>query len=401
MAGKNIVAIIPARGGSKGIPKKNIIDFCGKPLIAWSIQNAIQSELVQDVHVSSDSDEILEVSKAYGAKVIKRPSELALDTTPSELALIHALEHIEPLHKNVDLIVFLQVTSPLRLAEDIDTSIRMLYDNSADSLFSCNILDDFLIDTNTIWEKNSNDHLVSVTYDYQNRLRRQDHKSQYLENGSIYLTKPEILKTCNNRLGGSICFYPMKHAWQAFEIDSPEGVEICQWYMQNKLLTLKQGTSIDADEIELIVYDFDGVMTDNRAIVLEDGTEGVYVNRSDGLAVQMIRNSGIPQIIISTEANRVVESRAKKIGIPIIYNVKNKKRTLLDHCAKQNVSLNQTIYVGNDINDFEAMQLVGYPVAPQDAHPQIKSIAQIILGATGGSGVVRELFDIIHNQSLS
>ena len=126
MAGKNIVAIIPARGGSKGIPKKNIIDFCGKPLIAWSIQNAIQSELVQDVHVSSDSDEILEVSKAYGAKVIKRPSELALDTTPSELALIHALEHIEPLHKNVDLIVFLQVTSPLRLAEDIDTSIRML-----------------------------------------------------------------------------------------------------------------------------------------------------------------------------------------------------------------------------------------------------------------------------------
>ena len=393
MAQLKTIVIIPARGGSKGIPNKNIIEFCGKPLMAWSIEQAINSKFVHDVYVSSDSDDILDIAKQFGAKSVKRPDNLATDFCDSETALIHTIDNAVHNIEEVGLIVFLQATSPLRFTSDIDNAISTFVSNKYDSLFSCNILEDFLIDTNTIWEKDESGQLNSLTYDYRDRKRRQDHRIQYLENGSIYLTKPDSLKTCNNRLNGTVGTYPMKFPWQAFEIDSFEGLEVCQWYMQNKIL--KDQFSISANEIDLIVYDFDGVMTDNRAIVLEDGTEGVYVNRSDGLAIRLISQYNVPQVIISTESNQVVNSRAKKIKIPVIYNVENKKKTLLDYCKEGNFSLDRTVFIGNDVNDIEAMKTVQFPIAPKDAHPMVKSIARLVLESEGGQGAIREFYDFM------
>jgi Low specificity phosphatase (HAD superfamily) len=150
---------------------------------------------------------------------------------------------------------------------------------------------------------------------------------------------------------------------------------------------------------ELIVYDFDGVMTDNKVILREDGTESVVVNRSDGLAVSIIKVSGISQLILTTEKNKVVDKRAKKLGIPLIQGVSDKKRALLDYCVKNNVLLSRVVYVGNDINDLDAMLSVGYPVCPMDAAAEIKKISVIIISATGGNGVVRELLRYIDAAS--
>jgi len=218
---KKIVSIILARGGSKGIPNKNIIDVGGKPLIVWSIEQSIGSNLVSETYVSSDSDEILNIATKYGAKPIKRPDELALDTSTSEDALEHALDIIG----EVDLVVFLQPTSPLRCVEDINHAITMLVNNNYDSLFSAARLEDYCI-----WEENGFG-LISVNFDYKNRERRQVKKPQYLENGSIYVFKPSVLSENNNRLGGKIGIYIMDF-WKSYEIDKKGDIEICEFYLK-------------------------------------------------------------------------------------------------------------------------------------------------------------------------
>lgn len=219
-----IVAIIPARGGSKGIPKKNIIDFCGKPLIAWSILQSRSSELIGEVYVSSDDDEIIDISCKYGAKVIHRPKELATDFSSSEEALLHAISIIER-KINIDLIVFLQAIAPLRETKDIEGALKEFRTQKVDSLFSAARLEDFFI-----WRKTSGG-FESINYDYKNRVRRQDIETQYVENGSIYIFKPFVLKKYNNRLGGKIGIYQMEF-WKTWEIDTMEDKELCEWYFK-------------------------------------------------------------------------------------------------------------------------------------------------------------------------
>jgi N-acylneuraminate cytidylyltransferase len=225
-----IVTIIPARGGSKGIHKKNLIDFCGKPLLAWSIEQARVSLLVNKVYVSTENQEIAVASKKYGAEVIQRPIELSTDTASSEDALVHAIDRIEKEDgRNIDIVVFLQATSPLRNPADIDNALRKFIDQDADSLFSGAILEDFLV-----WGE-ENGKLKSINYDYRNRGIRQTRAKQYVENGSIYIFKPGILRKENNRLGGKIIVYEMEF-WQSYEIDSYKDIETCEYYMRNKLL---------------------------------------------------------------------------------------------------------------------------------------------------------------------
>ena len=156
---------------------------------------------------------------------------------------------------------------------------------------------------------------------------------------------------------------------------------------------------INKNDIDLIVYDFDGVMTDNCVIVSQDGTEAVTVNRADGLGVDYLRNEGIPQMILSTESNPVVQARAKKLKIDVINNCDNKKEALLKICKENGYDLSKVVFVGNDLNDLEAMKIVGYPVAPSDAHTKILKIAKFITKAKGGEGVIKELAEkILNNQ---
>lgn len=377
-----IIAIIPARGGSKGIPGKNVMDFCGKPLIAWSIEYALASKYIKNVYVTTEDKEIADVSKKYGANIIQRPAELATDTSSADDALMHALGKILE-QKEIDIVVFLQPTSPVREIDDIDNSLDLFLSEGADSLFSATMLDDICL-----WKDKEN-RLQSITYDYLNRGRRQDRKPYYLENGSIYIFKPDVLTKFRNRLGGSIVTYLMPK-WKSFEIDSLEDIEICRFYMQNKIIG-KQHVSLCEKDIRLLVYDFDGIFTNNKVLLSEDGLESVTVNRSDGLAVEILRNRGLMQIILSKETNKVVNTRAKKLDISVIQGADDKEAVLKDFCRKNDIALNEVVYVGNDINDLKAMSIVGYPVCPSDASEEVKRIAKIILDVRGGEGVAREL----------
>ena len=182
-----VVALIPARGGSKGIPNKNLIDVCGKPLIAWSIIQARCTAGIDAVFVSSDSSAILEVASHYGAQPIKRPIEISGDFATSESAIDHGLKEIK---ESVEFIIMLQPTSPLRKPNDLNCAIQQFRKEQLDSMFSGAILDDFLI-----WNKKSEGSYVSFNYDFLNRGRRQERTPQYVENGSFYIFKPEINKS--------------------------------------------------------------------------------------------------------------------------------------------------------------------------------------------------------------
>mgnify|MGYP003972424137 CR=1 FL=1 len=225
----NIVAIIPARGGSKGLPNKNIIDFCGKPLIAWTIEQCLSSKYISDVWVSSDSQEILSVSEKYGAKTINRPSDISGDLASSESVWRHAIEVI-PRNDNIDLVFAPQVTSPLRETKDINNAIELFQKEKYDSMFSSCIAEDLFF-----WERSKSGELQSVNYDYLNRKRRQDVQEQVIENGSFYVFRPEILQKNNNRFGGKIGHFKMDF-WKMFEIDNLEDLKMCRVLMQEFLL---------------------------------------------------------------------------------------------------------------------------------------------------------------------
>jgi N-acylneuraminate cytidylyltransferase len=208
------VAIIPARGGSRGIPRKNVVDFCGRPLVAWSVLQALSASRISGTYVSSDSREILDVAVAFGAKPIERPASLAGDRASSESAWRHALDEIEATDGPVDLIVGMQPTSPVREASDLDAALEQFEREDCDSMLSCCELADFFL-----WA-NPGDGPRGINHDYQHRKLRQVIDTHYLENGSFYIFKPKLLRDTDNRLGGRIGLFvmPKYKSWQIDDV---------------------------------------------------------------------------------------------------------------------------------------------------------------------------------------
>ncbi len=220
--------IIPARGGSKGIPRKNLKEINGRPLIEWTLAQAINSSKLDNIFVSTNDSEIARVSSKMGAEVINRPDSISGSDDTSESALLHSLKEIKDIYqRDIEFVIFLQATSPLRLSGDIDKAINLFETSGADSLFSSSVMEDL-----TVWNKGSD--WESVNFDYKNRQTRQNSNTQYIENGSIYIFKPEILFNNKNRLGGKIESYIMKQ-WQVHEIDSFDDLELVEHYMKKYL----------------------------------------------------------------------------------------------------------------------------------------------------------------------
>ena len=227
----NIVAVILARGGSKAIPKKNLVNFCGKPLLAWSIEQAKKVKEISSIWVSSDNNDILNLAKKYNVNPIHRPKYLSKDSSNSVSGWLHALKQIEKKNK-VDLLVSLQPTSPVRESVDISKAIKKFKKVNCDSMFSASILGDFLI-----WKKNKNDKFQSVNFNHKKRLRRQISQKQFIENGSFYIIKPDILKKYHSPLAGKISISIMQF-WKSFEIDDYDDIEFSEIIMKHYLLNI-------------------------------------------------------------------------------------------------------------------------------------------------------------------
>ncbi len=382
-----ILAIIPARGGSKGIPRKNVLPLAGKPLLAYTVTEALRSDLISRLVVSTDDPEIAQVSQDYGAEVVRRPSEISGDLASSEDALLHAINYLKETEGyQPEIIVFLQATSPLTQAEDIDGTIQAMIDQDADSALAVIPFHYFL------WKMDQSGDAVGINHDKRARPLRQEREPQYLETGAVYTMKTAGFLEARHRFFGKTVMYTMPGE-RRLEIDEPVDFKIAE------MLLREQTRADSADklprEISAVIFDFDGVFTDNRAILLEDGTEGVHVHRGDGHGISLLQEKGIRMLILSKEANPVVQSRARKLQLPVLQGIDDKWPVLKNWLAEEKINPQNVIYVGNDINDLECMQQVGCGVVVADAHQEVLHGADILLTKPGGYGAVREICDLI------
>ncbi len=379
-----VLAIIPARGGSKGIPRKNLRRIAGKPLVVHSIQQALATPSVQRTVVSTDDNEIASLARNAGAEIVPRPADIAGDRASSESALLHALDYLRETDKyEPDLVVFLQATSPLRRQDDIENAIQVLVRENADSLFSaCEA-------HGLIWRVDK-DGPHSFNYDYRNRPRRQDAPEEVKENGSIYVFKPWVLREHNNRLGGRIAVYRMP-ALDSFQVDEPDDLALFEYLMTARRRA--HDASILRD-VKLLVFDFDGVMTDNRVWVDENGVESVACHRGDGLGLDALREMpDLALLVLSKEPNPVVAARCRKLRIECLHGRDDKLSLLQDKARALGLGPAQVAYVGNDRNDLECMSWVGVAMAVADAIPEVKQVAHWVTASPGGQGAVREIAD--------
>ena len=226
---KKVLALIPARGGSKGIKDKNIYPLCGKPLIAYSIDSAKRSKYIDEIVVSTDSIKIAEVAKNYGAYVpFLRPVELASDTAKSIDAIVHAIKWLEDRNEKFDIFVLLQPTSPLRTVEDLDGALEKFVDNGEKSLVAVSLVSDNPILIRTI----NADGTMEKLLDLQSTVRRQDMKNYYRVNGSIYINKVSEINA-DTSLNDNEIPYIVKPE-NAIDIDEKKDLVLAEWYLGQK-----------------------------------------------------------------------------------------------------------------------------------------------------------------------
>ncbi|WP_214036858.1 acylneuraminate cytidylyltransferase [Methanospirillum sp.] len=386
-------AIIPARGGSKGIPKKNLLNLCGYPLISYAIRASTRSAYISRTIVSTDDDEISSIAIKYGAEVITRPADISGDESSSESALLHVLQTLTDHGETVpDIIVFLQCTSPLTQPEDIDAAIDELISNDADSCLSVTPSHSFL------WRIKQENQADGINHDPGYRPRRQEMEPQYRENGAIYVMRTEgFMKTGHRFFGKTVLsVMPPERSW---EIDEPFDVLVIEQLLNQQ--NLDQLISKISFPIGAIIFDFDGVFTDNMVYVNQDGSETVRCHRGDGMGIERLKKLNIPMIVVSKEKNPVVSARCKKLGLECFHAIEKKEVFIEQWMEEKGINPYDVIYVGNDLNDLASMKMVGCPVAVGDAIPEVKRIAKIVLTRNGGKGAIRELSDLICKKGMS
>lgn len=372
-----VVAIIPARGGSKGVPRKNLRRVGGIPLIGRAIQAARRCDLIDRVCVSTDDDEIAAVAAEWGAEVIRRPDHLSGDTASSESALLHALDDLEARGIAVGVVAFLQATSPFIDSDALAGAIRLVQQRRRDSMFSAIETYGFL------WRKGTGGCAEAINHRVDHRPRRQDREPHYLETGAFYVLRATGFRALGHRFFGSIGIAAVPER-TAIEIDSFAELEVARALAP--LIDVPEPIDVDA-----VVTDFDGVHTDDTVTVTETGVEAVRVSRSDGMGVARLRAADIPVLILSTERNPVVGVRGRKLRVEVLQGVDDKAVTLRAWADAACIPLSRIAYLGNDVNDVPAMDIVGWPVAVGDADPIVMSAARVVLDRHGGDGAVREL----------
>ncbi len=399
----NVLAIIPARGGSKGIPRKNIRNFAGFPLIAYSIKAATQSDAVTRTIVSTDDEDIAAIAREYGAETpFMRPAEFAEDNTTDLPVFQHALTWLAKNESyRPDVVVQLRPTSPIRPVNCVEDAVRILLDHpEADSVRG---VVESAQNPYKMWrvEENSGRMLpligvkgIPEAYN----APRQKLPLVYWQTGHIDAIRPEVILN-KKSMSGSVILPLIIDPGFTVDIDT-----LADWIQAEGIVRDGNLEIVDPAKQrrvfpthpKLLVMDFDGVLTDNRVWVNEKGEEMVAANRGDGLGLGLLREIGsVECLVISKERNPVVEARCRKNNLPVLQAVDDKASALKRVMLEKNLKPEEVIYIGNDTNDLPCFTIAGYAVCPSDSHPEVLRRADFVLTRPGGFGVVRELCDIL------
>ncbi|MDC6367446.1 MULTISPECIES: acylneuraminate cytidylyltransferase [Flavobacteriaceae] len=382
---KKTVGFIPLRKNSKGIPSKNKKKLLGRPLFTWVLTEAIFSKL-DEIYIFTDDDEILDyVEKHFNwtARVscLKRSSENAEDTSSTEDAI---LEFCDKISYDFDVFCLLQATSPLTNRADIDKALTKLQEENLDAILS-------VVKTHRfIWSKEGK----SLNYDIHNRPRRQDFEGLLVENGAIYCTTKEALQASKNRISGSI---------GTIEMDEDSFVEIdssSDWLVVEQLLAATFKKQKSCSKINHLVLDMDGVFTDGTVTFTKDGEFSKAFDMRDGMGLEILRQSHVKVIIMTSENSEVVKQRMKKLQIEDVFlGIKDKYSCLENICKERNIALHEVAYIGDDINDLSNMVRVGWSFCPSNGKKDILYHADIILKNSSGHGAIREAAEFIINYN--
>lgn len=415
---RRVLAVIPARGGSKGVPAKNLAPVGGVPLVARAVRECRAARLVTDVVVSTDDHAIAAAAREAGAEVVLRPAAIAGDTATSEAAVLHAVDAHEALHgASVDVVLLVQCTSPFIVREDLDGVAAAVVENGADTALTVAPFHGFIWrdaadeppvvesartgavgGTTTVTHATGTDGGYGVNHDKSFRPRRQDRPQDLLETGAAYAMDAAGLRKHQHRFFGRTELVRTDPA-RVLEIDDPH--DLARARALAPLFDADRPDSLPtAEDIDAVVLDFDGTQTDDRVLIDSDGREFVSVHRGDGLGIAALRKSGLKMLILSTEQNPVVAARARKLKIPVLHGIDRKDLALKQWCEEQGIAPERVLYVGNDVNDLPCFALVGWPVAVASAHDVVRGAARAVTTVPGGDGAIREIAGWILGPSL-
>ncbi|MYQ48491.1 NTP transferase domain-containing protein [Streptomyces sp. SID4985] len=402
---RRVLAVIPARGGSKGVPAKNLAPVGGVPLVARAVRECLAAAHVTDVVVSTDDPAIAAAARAAGADVALRPAAIAGDTATSEAAVLHALDAHEELHgTTVDVVLLVQCTSPFVAREDVDRVAAAVASGAADTAVTVAPFHGF------VWrdgDEAAGDGYANeaageggygVNHDKSVRPRRQDRPQDLLETGAAYAMDVAGFRTHGHRFFGRTELVRTDPA-RVLEIDDPHDLARAR-ALAPLLDTERPGALPTHDDIDAVVLDFDGTQTDDRVLIDSDGREFVSVHRGDGLGIAALRDSGLKMLILSTERNPVVAARARKLRLPVLHGIDRKDLALKQWCEEQGIAPERVLYVGNDVNDLPCFALVGWPVAVAGAHDAVRGAARAVTTVRGGAGAIREVAGWLLGSSL-
>ncbi|TSD66476.1 acylneuraminate cytidylyltransferase [Inquilinus sp. KBS0705] len=387
-----IVALVPARCGSKSIPFKNVKSFCGKPLIYWNLKALNDAPDVTYIHVATDCDEIEQIVNDFNFSkvgVYRRNKENANDTASTESVMLEFLGNKAQDFKADDLFILSQITNPFTTSMDFSDAINQLKNKGGDSLLSCAPIKRFF------WNKNG----TPQNYDYLNRPRRQDFDGTYIENGAFYINTIGNIQRDKNRLSGKISIYEMPEYTQ-IEIDEPHDWIIAEGLFKATVYhSFLPTVNERVKNIKIVLTDVDGVLTDAGMYYSEKGDELKKFNTHDGMAFSILHEKGFKTGIITSETTEIVTRRAAKLKVDYVYQGKRdggKLEAIKEICFKENIGLNDVAYIGDDINCIAALEAVGFAACPANATSLVKAIAGInILQTKGGEGAFREFAGII------
>lgn len=381
------LCVILARGGSKGIPGKNLRPVGGVSLIGRSVRAGRDAPSVAATYVSTDDAAIAAEARLHGARIIERPADISGDKATSESGWLHALGVIRQDFPQVARLVLLQCTSPFTTGEDIEACLAAMADKGANCALSV------LEDHSFLWGYDENGFGRGINHDHlQQRKRRQDLPPSFRESGAIYCVDAAAFERTGQRFCGTVALCPVDHP--PLEIDSLQDLALCSQIAQSG------GHSGIGRErlgrVKAVVMDFDGVHTDNLVTTDQNGVESVRTSRGDGMGIEMLRKAGRWHLmILSKERNPVVVKRAEKLKLEVHHAVEDKVAALEGWLSERGLGWEELLYIGNDLNDRAAMEKAGLSACPSDAHPEILGMAGWILPLPGGQGALRSMSDTL------
>ncbi|WP_200191588.1 NTP transferase domain-containing protein [Halorhodospira abdelmalekii] len=395
-------AVIPAAVPRPGEPDLTLCRVGGHPLIGRAILAARRARGIIQVFVSTESTEIAATARHYGAHVVAAAA--ASTTSPFAAAAAFARAHSHLASPPPEFIALLRWSAPFVAASDIDGTLERLFSTGADAAFAA------VATSSALWQPTAAaaDRFAPLSLSApdpdapKSTVGTAAFPTTYREAGSVYAVRtaagcppagePDHWNEQEGWRERPTTLYESAAA-RALEVTDAETLQLAHLLAPH--LGAQQALEALPERIGAVVFDFDGVFTDNGVWVSEHGVESVRCSRGDGMGIGLLRSTGVPLLVLSKERNPVVTTRCEKLGLPVLQGIDDKRSALLRWLDEHQVSAEETVYVGNDINDCPCLELAGCAVGPQDSHPDVIAHIDLLLEQPGGYGAVRELCDLL------